>query len=90
MKVLLTGVNGFIGESLLPLLLDQGHEVWGCLRRLHKSPQAYRHHPRFHVVEIDFIKPLPQNLPMEFDVAYFLMAIVNQLKKNTTSIIPYH
>ncbi len=28
MKILLTGVTGYIGKRLLPVLLEQGHEVY--------------------------------------------------------------
>jgi nucleoside-diphosphate-sugar epimerase len=32
MKILLTGVTGYIAQRLLPVLLDQGHEVVCCVR----------------------------------------------------------
>ena len=32
MKILLTGANGYIGQRLLPLLVDAGHDVV-CLVR---------------------------------------------------------
>lgn len=32
MKVLITGANGFVGRTLGPLLLDQGHSVCGAIR----------------------------------------------------------
>jgi len=36
MKILLTGATGYVGKSLLPLLIEQGHEV----RCLVRSPDA--------------------------------------------------
>jgi nucleoside-diphosphate-sugar epimerase len=32
MKILLTGVTGYIAQRLLPVLLDNGHEVKCCVR----------------------------------------------------------
>ena len=54
MKILLTGANGYIGRRLLPVLLQQGHEVIACVRdknalRLSKSEEQ-----QVEVVEVDF------------------------------------
>jgi hypothetical protein len=32
MKILLTGATGYIGQRLLPVLLEEGHEVVCCVR----------------------------------------------------------
>ncbi|MFO7613893.1 MAG: NAD-dependent epimerase/dehydratase family protein [Bacteroidales bacterium] len=32
MKILLTGVTGYIGKRMLPVLLEEGHEVVCCVR----------------------------------------------------------
>ncbi len=32
MKILLTGVTGYVGKRLLPVLIEQGHEVICCVR----------------------------------------------------------
>jgi len=32
MKILLTGVTGYIAQRLLPVLLQNGHEVVCCVR----------------------------------------------------------
>ncbi len=32
MKILLTGVTGYIAQRLLPVLLQNGHEVICCVR----------------------------------------------------------
>ncbi len=34
MKILLTGATGYIGKRLLPLLIEEGHEVVCCVRDL--------------------------------------------------------
>ncbi len=38
MVILITGASGFIGRSLLPLLLDKGYKVYGLYR---KQPESY-------------------------------------------------
>jgi thioester reductase-like protein len=32
MKILLTGATGYIGKRLLPILIEQGHDVICCVR----------------------------------------------------------
>jgi len=74
MKILLTGANGYIGRRLLPVLLQQGHQVVACVRdknalRLSKSEEV-----EVEVVEVDFLNYLSvEKLPKDIEVAYFLM-----------------
>ena len=45
MKILLTGATGYIDKRLLPVLIEQGHEVVCCVRdknRFH-SEGIYKH-----------------------------------------------
>ena len=74
MKILLTGVTGYIGQRLLPVLLDQKHEVVCCVRdkdRFHaKKYQAFP----LEVIEVDFLNEEGlQNIPKDIDVAYYLI-----------------
>ena len=71
MRILLTGVTGFVGSSLLPLLLDAGHYVYGCVRSVDKLSPIIRNHPRFEAIEIDFLDSLPEELPEAIDVAFY-------------------
>lgn len=72
MRILLTGATGYIGKRLLPVLLDQGHEVICCVRnaaRLELEPEW-----QVEVFEHDFLHPVdPEKAPLEFDAAYFLI-----------------
>ena len=72
MKVLVTGANGYIGKRLIPGLLDQGHELYCCVRDKTRFDWTDRH-PRLHTLEIDFLAPSPPALPLDLDVAYYLI-----------------
>ena len=73
MKILLTGATGYIGKRLLPVLLQQGHEVICSVRdakrfnlpELEKPPK---------VVEMDFSEPIDAGkAPLQIDVAFYLI-----------------
>ncbi|MGE8379444.1 MAG: SDR family oxidoreductase [Sphingobacterium sp.] len=73
MRILLTGVTGYIGKRLLPVLLQQGHEVICCVRDKDRfNPSVISDHVQ--VVEVDFLdKESVRNIPTEIDIAYFLI-----------------
>jgi len=72
MRILLTGVTGYIGKRLLPVLLEEGHQVICCTRnadRLELDPNW-----NVEIFEHDFLYPVDiQKAPLHFDVAYFLI-----------------
>ncbi|WP_430906978.1 SDR family oxidoreductase [Maribacter sp. 2-571] len=74
MKILLTGANGYIGMRLLPLLLDQGHQLVCTVRdeeRLSIDPEI---RSRIEVLEIDFLETVQKGkVPHDIDAAYFLI-----------------
>lgn len=71
MRILLTGGSGYIGKRLLPLLLQEGHEVY-LLTRLFvpQIPPIFK--DKVHVLIGDLLGTLPK-LPEKIDVAYFLV-----------------
>ncbi|MEG1721674.1 MAG: SDR family oxidoreductase [Bacteroidales bacterium] len=73
MNVLLTGVTGYIGGRMLPVLLDEGHTVFACVRDKNRFPRRYAHHPGLRIVEVDFMDPDYEQLPKELDAAYYLI-----------------
>lgn len=74
MKLLITGANGYIGLRLIPVLLDQGHELYCCVRSSQRFEQEHNSSGQLHVIEIDFLKDLPAGLfPPDIDAAYFLI-----------------
>ncbi len=74
MKILLTGATGYIAQRLLPVLLDNGHEVICCVRdRARFDSEKYRS-PSLSILEVDFLKPdTLQNIPSDIDAVYYLI-----------------
>lgn len=74
MKVLLTGVTGYIAQRLLPVLLENGQEVICCVRDKNRfNRKKYLSH-NLTVIEADFlIKDSLQTIPNDIDVAYYLI-----------------
>ena len=59
MKILLTGATGYIGKRLLPVLIEQGHEVVCCVRDKNRFPsEGIYKHPNISLFEIDFLKDI--------------------------------
>ncbi|WP_221391220.1 SDR family oxidoreductase [Dyadobacter sp. NIV53] len=72
MKILLTGATGYIAQRLLPVLLENGHDVYCCVRdQARFNNQQF---PSVHVIEVDFLKKeTVGNIPEDIDVAYYLV-----------------
>ena len=56
MKILLTGANGYIGMRLLPLLLDQGHQVVCSVRDPNRLSISEDLKKQIEIVVIDFLQ----------------------------------
>ena len=74
MKILLTGVTGYIAQRLLPVLLDNGHEVVCCVRDKNRFQKKNYSSQKLTVIEADFLnKESLQDIPNDIDVAYYLI-----------------
>jgi uncharacterized protein YbjT (DUF2867 family) len=84
MKILLTGVTGYIGKRLLPVLLDEGHEVVCCVRdkrrfdgsrfQSSKVPRFQVPNSKLSIIEVDFLDPASlAAIPEDIEVAYYLV-----------------
>ena len=74
MKILLTGVTGYIAQRLLPVLLANGHEVVCCVRDKHRFQNKNYSSEKLTVIEADFLKKESlQHIPNDIDVAYYLI-----------------
>lgn len=73
-RILLTGANGYIGKRLLPVLTEQGHEIYCLVRDKNRFPLDEIHQKNVTVVEADLLdRQSLDNLPKDFDVAYYLV-----------------
>ena len=74
MKILLTGVTGYIAQRLLPVLLEDGHEVVCCVRDKNRFNRKKYPTSNLRVVEADFLKESSlKEIPNDIDIAYYLI-----------------
>ncbi|WP_242927295.1 SDR family oxidoreductase [Pontibacter vulgaris] len=74
MKLLLTGANGYIGKRLLPLLVEQQHEVVCVVRdpRRFDVPETLKE--KVQVIQGDLLRPETLlALPTDIEAAYYLV-----------------
>ena len=74
MRILLTGVTGYIGKRLLPVLIEKGHEIVCCVREKNRLTIHEKLLKQVEIIEIDFLKTShPENFPKDIDAAYYLI-----------------
>ncbi len=74
MKILLTGATGYIGQRLLPVLIENKHEVVCCVRDLSRFDVKRYKSDKITVIEIDLLQPETlKNIPTDIDAAYYLV-----------------
>ncbi|MGQ2984549.1 SDR family oxidoreductase [Flavobacterium sp.] len=75
MKILLTGATGYIAQRLLPVLLEQSHEVVCCVRDASRfNAKKYGKRDNLRVIEADLLdKGSLEAFPDDIDAAYYLV-----------------
>lgn len=74
MKILLTGVTGYIAQRLLPVLLEKGNEVVCCVRDTNRFNRKNYQTSKLSVIEVDFLNlDSLGSIPKDIDVAYYLI-----------------
>lgn len=74
MKILLTGVTGYIAQRLLPVLLENGHEVVCCVRDSSRFNVKKYLPSKIKVIEADFLNEESLlHIPNDIDLAYYLI-----------------
>ncbi|MFD0975341.1 SDR family oxidoreductase [Salinimicrobium gaetbulicola] len=84
MKILLTGATGYIGKRLLPVLLENGHELVCCVRDVNRFPsEGVFTDPKISLFEVDFLKEVPSSEAIkDIDAAYYLIHSMSSGKDN--------
>jgi len=87
MKILVTGATGYIGKRLIPLLVNDGHQVVCAVRDKLRADKAYTEDELIDVVEVDFLKPeTTQNIPKDIEAAYYLIHSMSNSSKDFESL----
>ncbi|MBE7178050.1 MAG: SDR family oxidoreductase [Mucilaginibacter polytrichastri] len=74
MKVLLTGANGYIGTRLIPVLLENGHELVCLVRDKRRFHQQSDYSDRVTIITGDLLKKDSiESFPQDIDAAYYLV-----------------
>lgn len=74
MKILLTGSTGYIGKRLLPLLVNDGHEVICCVRDKSRFNTQSSLLDKLTIIEIDLLnKESLKKIPKDIDISFYLV-----------------
>ncbi len=74
MKILLTGANGYIGQRLLPELVQAGHRVVCLVRDPRRFTLSEPLRPHAEILQADLLDPASlEALPEDIDAAYYLV-----------------
>ncbi|MCT4615482.1 MAG: SDR family oxidoreductase [Marinifilaceae bacterium] len=74
MKILLTGVTGYIGKRLLPILIQQGHSIVCAVRDKERVTIPNSFKSKVEIIELDFnIKESLSSIPLDIEIAYYLI-----------------
>jgi len=77
MNILITGANGYIGQRLIPVLLEEGHQLYCCVRNRNRFETEHQHE-KVIIIEIDFLYNIDTIIfPVEIDVAFYLVHSMN-------------
>jgi uncharacterized protein YbjT (DUF2867 family) len=82
MRILLTGATGYIGKRLLPVLVNQGHDVICCVRDLKRFNPPQSLGEKITVIEIDLLDSESlARIPKNIDGAYYLVHSMSAASK---------
>ncbi|MFT3705223.1 MAG: DUF2867 domain-containing protein [Agriterribacter sp.] len=74
MRILLTGATGYIGQRLLPVLIESGHQIVCCVRDKGRLDISKYPAPSVTIVEANLLEPLTlMGIPEDIDAAFYLV-----------------
>ena len=80
MNILITGANGYIGQRLIPVLLDEGHQLHCCVRNKKRFEDEHRHE-KVSIIETDFLNTDDGSFfPADTDIAFYLVHSMSNTK----------
>ncbi|MDA7558897.1 SDR family oxidoreductase [Flavobacteriaceae bacterium] len=83
MKILVTGATGYIGKRLIPLLLQDGHNVVCTVRDKFRIDGAHFKDEFIDFIEVDFLNPNTlSEIPRDIDVAFYLIHSMSNATDN--------
>ena len=85
MKILLTGVTGYIGKRLLIQLLEEGHHIVCSVRDKNRfGLNLFKEKlNQIEVIENDFLdESTLDNIPKDIDTAYYLIHSISSIDRN--------
>ncbi len=87
MKILLTGANGYIGTRLMPILVQEGHQVIALVRSSSRLSLPKAIESQVEVVEVDLLSQEScENIPKEIDAAYYLVHSMGSRSSSFSSL----
>ncbi|NJB71710.1 uncharacterized protein YbjT (DUF2867 family) [Saonia flava] len=74
MRILLTGASGYIGKRLLPVLVEEGHDVICCVRDVNRfNPPGYLK-SKISILQLDLLdNDSLKKIPKDIDGAFYLV-----------------
>ena len=74
MNILVTGATGYIGQRLIPVLIENKHEIICGVRDLSRFDITKYKYDGISAIEIDLLRPESlKNIPKDIDAAYYLV-----------------
>jgi uncharacterized protein YbjT (DUF2867 family) len=83
MKILLTGATGYVGKRLLPILVQEGHEVVCSVRDVNRFYCPNEFEEKVTAIAVDFLKKeTVEQIPNDIDAAYYLIHSMSEPESN--------